>query len=204
LHHGSGYASIDDACVRSGLGAGLACTDVIRYRGVTSIDEEAVIRLAQFLQFHEGKAMIQISDIMTRDVRSVGPDDSLQRAAQAMDELNVGALPVLDGQNLIGMVTDRDITVRGVASDMSAASTPVSEVMSGNVQYCFEDEQIDDVMDKMRDVQIRRVPVMDRNNRLIGMVSLGDLATKTSADAEVKDTLENISSPSEPDRSTMH
>ncbi|HEV7618929.1 MAG TPA: CBS domain-containing protein, partial [Burkholderiaceae bacterium] len=68
----------------------------------------------------------------------------------------------------------------------------------------FEDEQIDDVMDKMRDVQIRRVPVMDRNNRLIGMVSLGDLATKTSADAEVKDTLENISSPSEPDRSTMH
>lgn len=148
--------------------------------------------------------MIQISDIMTRNVRSVRPDDSLQRAAQAMDELNVGALPVLDGQNLIGMVTDRDITVRGVASDMSAASTPVSEVMSGNVQYCFEDEQIDDVMDKMRDVQIRRVPVMDRNNRLIGMVSLGDLATKTSADAEVKDTLEDISSPSEPDRSTMH
>ena len=148
--------------------------------------------------------MNQISEIMTRDVRCVAPSDTLQRAAKAMDELNVGALPVWDGQNLIGMVTDRDITIRGVASGKQVDSTPVSEVMSTDVQCCFEDEQINDVMEKMRDSQIRRIPVMDKQNRLIGMVSLGDLATKTAADEEVQQTLEDISEPSEPNRSSMH
>ncbi|OGB22036.1 MAG: CBS domain-containing protein [Burkholderiales bacterium RIFCSPLOWO2_02_FULL_57_36] len=148
--------------------------------------------------------MNQISEIMTRDVRCVAPSDSLQRAAKTMDELNVGALPVWDGQNLIGMVTDRDITIRGVADGKQADSTPVSEVMSKDVQCCFEDEQIDDVMGKMANSQIRRVPVMDRQNRLVGMVSLGDLATKTASDQEVQQTLENISEPSEPNRSSLH
>ena len=148
--------------------------------------------------------MNQISEIMTRDIRCVAPNDSLQRAAKAMDELNVGALPVWDGQNLIGMVTDRDITIRGVAAGKQADSAPVSEVMSTDVQCCFEDEQIDDVMEKMRDSQIRRIPVMDRQNRLVGMISLGDLATKTASDQEVQQTLENISEPSEPNRSALH
>ena len=148
--------------------------------------------------------MNQISEIMTRDVRCVAPGDTLQRAAKAMDELNVGALPVWDGQNLIGMVTDRDITIRGVASGKQVDSTPVSEVMSTDVQCCFEDDQINDVMEKMRDSQIRRIPVMDKQNRLIGMVSLGDLATKTAADEEVQQTLEDISEPSEPNRSSLH
>jgi CBS domain-containing protein len=149
-------------------------------------------------------AMNQISDIMTRDVRCVAPNDPLQRAAKTMEELDVGALPVWDGQNLVGMVTDRDITIRGVAGGKPVDSTPVSEVMSADVQCCFEDDQIDEVMEKMQGAQIRRVPVMDRQNRLVGMVSLGDLATKAAAEDEVRDTLESISQPSEPNRSSMH
>ena len=148
--------------------------------------------------------MNQISDIMTRDVTCVAPNDSLQRAAQTMAQLDVGALPVWDGRQLIGMVTDRDITVRGVAGGKQVDSTPVSEVMSSEVQCCFEDEQIDAVMEKMRNAQIRRVPVMDRQNRLIGMVSLGDLAMEATNETKVEDTLEDISKPSEPDRSTLH
>lgn len=148
--------------------------------------------------------MNRISEIMTRDVRCVAPDDSLQLAAKAMDELNVGSLPVWDGQNLIGMVTDRDITIRGVATGKQVDSAPVSEVMSTDVQCCFDDEQIGDVMEKMRDSQIRRVPVMDRQNRLVGMVSLGDLATKIDSDQAVERTLENISEPSEPNRGGLH
>lgn len=148
--------------------------------------------------------MNQISDIMTRDVRCVAPSDSLQQAARAMAELDVGSLPVWDGQQLVGMVTDRDITIRGVAHGKQIDSTSVSEVMSKNVQCCYEDDQIDEVLEKMKDAQIRRVPVMGRNNQLVGMVSLGDLATKTRADDEVQETLENISQPSEPNRSALH
>jgi CBS domain-containing protein len=157
-----------------------------------------------FTNFLKENAMNQISDIMTREVRCVAPNDSLQRAAKIMGELDVGSLPVWDGQNLIGMVTDRDITIRGVAQGKQVDSAAVSEVMSTDVQWCFEDDQIDEVMEKMQDAQIRRVPVMDRQNRLIGMVSLGDLATKTRADEEVQDTLESVSQPSEPNRSTLH
>lgn len=148
--------------------------------------------------------MNQISDIMTRDVTCVAPNDSLQRAAQTMNQLNVGALPVWDGRQLIGMVTDRDITIRGVASGRQVDSTSVSEVMSSDVQCCFEDEQIEAVMEKMRGTQIRRVPVMDRQNRLVGMVSLGDLALDAANETKVEDTLEGISQPSQTNRSTLH
>jgi CBS domain-containing protein len=159
--------------------------------------------LGSFYKFLKENAMNQISDIMTRDVRCVAPNDSMQRAAKTMEELDVGALPVWDGQNLIGMVTDRDITIRGVAEG-KAADSRVSEVMSTDVEYCFEDDQIDDVMEKMQGSQIRRVPVMDRQKRLIGMVSLGDLAIRAGAEEEVHDTLESVSQPSEPNRPSMH
>lgn len=144
--------------------------------------------------------MNQVAEIMTRGVRAVAPNESLQAAAKAMDELNVGALPVLDHGQVVGMVTDRDITVRGVADGKSVDTTPVSEVMSAHVECCYEDEPIDEVMEKMRHLQVRRVPVMDRQNQLVGMISLGDLATKSGNPDEVTDTLEDISSPSEPDR----
>lgn len=143
--------------------------------------------------------MQQVADIMTRDVRSVSPHDSIRTAAQAMDELNVGAIPVCDGEKLVGMVTDRDITIRATSIGGSPETTEVATVMSQDVRWCFEDQPVDEVMEKMRDVQIRRLPVIHHETKkLIGIVSLGDLATKHSA--EVDRTLEDISSPSAPDR----
>jgi len=136
---------------------------------------------------------------MTRNVTSVSPQESVRRAAQVMDEINVGALPVCDGKKLVGIVTDRDITVRSVSVGQNPDQTPVSEVMSGDLRWCFEDQSVDEVLQEMGDVQIRRVPVIDRKNHsLIGIVSLGDMATKHSAG--ITHTLERISTPAEPDR----
>lgn len=146
--------------------------------------------------------MQMISQVMTRDVRFVSPQESVQRAAQLMDELNVGALPVCEGERLIGMVTDRDITIRATAAGRSPADAHVDEVMSTDVRWCFEDEPVDDVMRKMADTQIRRVPVVshDDAHRLIGIVALGDLLTK-SGTQQAAQAASQISSPSEPDLS---
>ncbi|GIZ52544.1 CBS domain-containing protein [Noviherbaspirillum aridicola] len=147
--------------------------------------------------------MQRIADIMTRDVRSIAPQETIRRAAEMMDELNVGALPVCDGERLVGMITDRDITVRAVAAGTAPEAGQVGEVMSAQVRWCFEDQPVDEVMAQMSDSQIRRVPVVDQQTHsLVGIVSLGDLATKHSA--QVDRTLEEISSPSEPDRSGLN
>lgn len=151
--------------------------------------------------------MQMVSEVMTRNVQFVSPQESLQRAAQMMDELNVGALPVCDGERLVGMVTDRDITVRATAAGRAPAEAHVEEVMSTDVRWCFEDQPLDDVMQQMADTQIRRVPVVshDDAHRLVGIVSLGDLATKASEGAQKQDvqqTMEKVSSPSEPDLSS--
>jgi CBS domain-containing protein len=144
--------------------------------------------------------MTQVADVMTRGVRTMSPSDSIQFAAQAMDELNVGVVPVCDGERLVGMVTDRDITVRGVAQGCSAASTPLSDVMSKDPLWCFDDEPLEQAMEQMRDAQIRRLPVVDRERHLVGILSLGDVAT-TAGTADVAEALACISEPSEPDRS---
>ena len=143
--------------------------------------------------------MQTIAEIMTRDVMSVSPRESLRRAAQLMDELNVGSLPVCDGDRLVGMITDRDIMVRAISAGQDPAATSVAESMTDKVRYCFEDQEIGEVMEQMADAQIRRVPVVSRDGHaLIGIVSLGDVATRQAAD--VDPILEKISSPSEPDR----
>lgn len=144
--------------------------------------------------------MPRVSDVMTRGVRSMAPSDNLQLAAQAMDELNVGAIPVCQNNRVIGIVTDRDITLRGVAQGRPADSTPLSEVMSQQVETCYEDESLDDVTQKMQDGQIRRLPVLDRNEKLIGILSLGDLAAKGDI-YKAGVALSDISEPAEPDRS---
>lgn len=143
--------------------------------------------------------MRTIADIMTRDVQTISPQETIQRAAQLMDELNVGAIPVLDGDKLVGMITDRDITVRSVAVGQDPRSTKVTDVMSTDVRTCTEDQTIDAVLATMGDVQIRRIPVLDAQSKVIGIVSLGDVATSDAAD--VDQALDDISSPSEPDRS---
>jgi len=149
--------------------------------------------------------MQTVSEVMTRDVRFVAPQESLQRAAQMMDELHVGALPVCDGEQLIGMVTDRDITVRGVATGRAPGEAHVDEVMSKDVRWVFEDQSLDDVMVQMADSQIRRIPVVthDEQHKLVGIVSLGDVATRTPDTAQkqdVEDVVEMVSSPSAPGR----
>lgn len=147
--------------------------------------------------------MQRIAEVMTRDVRSIAPHETVRRAAQMMDELNVGSLPVCDGDKLIGMVTDRDITVRATAAGQGPDEAHVEDVMTDQVRWCFEDQTVDEVMHQMGDTQIRRVPVIDHDTRqLVGIVSLGDLATKHSA--QVDRTLEEISTPSEPDRTQLN
>lgn len=143
--------------------------------------------------------MQTIQEVMTRDVQTISTQDSVQRAAQLMDELNVGAIPVVDDGRLVGMITDRDITVRSVAVGQDPAGTRVNDVMSTDVRTCTADQGVEDVLAQMADVQIRRVPVVDGNGRVIGIVSLGDVVTK--APVEVEQTLDEISTPSEPDRS---
>lgn len=144
--------------------------------------------------------MTQVSEAMTRGVRTISPADTLLLAAQAMDELNVGSLPVCEGDKLMGIVTDRDIVTRGVAQGCMPEQAKVSDVMSQNVQWCFEDQSIEEIVERMGHVQIRRVPVLDRDKHLVGMLSLGDMATK-APDGIAARALGSISEPAEPDRS---
>ena len=143
--------------------------------------------------------MTTIAQVMTRDVEVIRPDETLQRAAQRMDELNVGSLPVCEGRRLVGMITDRDITVRATAAGMAPKETRVSEVMTESTRCCRADQTTEEVMEQMGHSQIRRLPVVGEDGEVVGIVSLGDLATRQSG--HVDDTLREISSPSEPDRS---
>jgi CBS domain-containing protein len=122
--------------------------------------------------------MPNVSEIMSRDVQVIQPQESLRRAAQQMQELEVGALPVCDGDRLLGMLTDRDITVRGVAAGLDPDSACVSDVMSPDIEFCTADQDTEEVMRVMGDRQVRRLPVIDQDKHLIGIVSLGDLATR--------------------------
>jgi len=144
--------------------------------------------------------MTRISEVMTRGAQRMRPDDSVMMAAQAMQQADVGALPVCEGDRLLGIVTDRDIVVRGLASGL-APDAPVRQVMSSDVCTCSEDDDIDQVAQTMEDAQVRRIPVLDQAQHLVGMVSLGDLSTK--GDLRLAgDTLSQVSEPSSPAQST--
>jgi putative phosphoribosyl transferase len=167
-------------------------------------DEEVVQLLQQAQSFAEPSQsekenhMEQISEVMTPDVTVVSPQDSIQQAAQIMRDRNIGALPVCDGQKLVGMVTDRDITIRATAGGQSPGQVRVEEVMTDDIYWCYEDQLVGEVLQQMGDSQIRRIPVVNRQKELVGVVSLGDLATRIKAHTD--DTLEDISKPSEPVR----
>jgi CBS domain-containing protein len=137
--------------------------------------------------------MTTIAEVMTRDVRVVAPDTTLQQAAQVMKDRDIGSLPVCNGKRLIGMVTDRDMAVRGIANGLSPQSTPVRDVMTQDVEYVSDTDSIDDVQRKMGGDQIRRVPVVDAQHDLVGIVSLGDLATNDARGTDK--TLKQISEP---------
>lgn len=145
--------------------------------------------------------MTTVADVMTRDVRTMTPDDSVVEAAKCMDELNVGVIPVCDGDRLVGMVTDRDIVVRGVAQQGELRSMKLADVMSSHVRCARQDDDVDRVLGEMAEAQIRRMPVVDGEQRLVGIVSLGDIAAKNPEDeADVGMSLGDISTPAEPDR----
>lgn len=125
---------------------------------------------------------MKISDIMTRDVETIAPDQSICDAARAMEQADCGAIFVRDNDRLVGVVTDRDITIRAVAQGLSI-DTPVREIMTSDICYCFEDEEIQHVAENMADLHVRRLPVMNRNKRLVGIVSLGNFASGTTSSA---------------------
>ncbi|MCC2688386.1 MAG: putative dehydrogenase protein [Rhizobiaceae bacterium] len=136
---------------------------------------------------------MRVKDCMTNDVRIADPDQTLQEAAQVMARLDAGVMPVGENDRLVGMITDRDIAVRGVAEG-KGPDARVREVMSTDVKYCFDDEEVDDVLHKMGEQQVRRLPVLNRDKRLIGIVSIGDLA-RTGETAETGEALSGISMP---------
>jgi len=138
---------------------------------------------------------MQVKDVMTRGVECVGPDATLQEAARKMKDLDVGPLPICDNDRLAGMVTDRDITVRAVAEGKDPRNTRVRDVMTPGVNYVFEDDDVAHAAQLMKDKQIRRLVVLNHDKRMVGIVSLGDLAVETGDEHLAGQTLEKVSQP---------
>ena len=136
---------------------------------------------------------MRISEAMTRDVHMVQPNQSLIEAARMMADCDCGALPVSDNDRLVGMITDRDIALRCIGAG-KGANTRVREIMSTEVKYCYADQDIDEVAANMADIQVRRLPVVDRDKRLVGILSLGDIATSDETE-QAAEALSGISRP---------
>jgi len=143
---------------------------------------------------------MQVREIMTPDVEVVHPDATLKEAAEKMSRLDIGPLPVCDGERLVGMLTDRDITIRVTAQGCDPNTTKVREAMTSEVVYCFEDQNVQTAAQMMEMRQIRRVPILNRDKRLVGIVSLGDLSVETQNQQLASKTLEGISEPGKPNR----
>jgi CBS domain-containing protein len=136
---------------------------------------------------------MKVSEVMTRDVQTIRPDQRVQEAASFMLSADAGSIPVTDGDRLIGMITDRDIAVRGVAKGYGP-DTPVRELMTNDIICARHDDDVDDVASKMSEAQVRRLPVIDDQERLCGIVSLGDLSRDADEDAAAE-ALEGVSEP---------
>ena len=132
-----------------------------------------------------------VREVMTPDVVIASPEDTLQRAAEMMIDIDAGVLPVGENDRLVGMLTDRDITVRAVAANKQPSECKVREVMSPEIKYVYDDESIEDAARNMSSLQVRRLPVLNREKRLVGIISLGDLALKKRSDAA--DALRGVS-----------
>ena len=119
-----------------------------------------------------------VSAVMTRNVEVVSPDAGLEETAEKMRRLDVGVIPVCDGQRLVGMITDRDITIKIVAARRNPATAKVREAMNEGVVYCFDDQDVQEAAQLMADKQLRRLPILNRDKRLVGIVSIGDVAAQ--------------------------
>lgn len=137
---------------------------------------------------------MKIKDLMTADVSFVAPDTSILEIARKMRDGDIGSTPVIEDERLVGMVTDRDIVVRAIAEGGDIRTKTARDAMSPGILYCFEEDSVESVLDNMGDQQIRRLPVVDTDKRLVGVVSLGDLALSGKRKA-AGEALQEISQP---------
>jgi CBS domain-containing protein len=143
---------------------------------------------------------MQLKQIMTPNPECVSPDDTLLDAARKMRDLDVGPLPVCDNDRIAGMLTDRDITIRATAEGLDPKTTKVRDVMSTDVISCFEDQDEQEAARTMQERQVRRLLVLDRNQKLVGIISLGDLVTQTGDQQKSGEVLQDVSVPATPRR----
>jgi CBS domain-containing protein len=141
---------------------------------------------------------MRVQEIMTRDVNIMDPNTTIRDVARHMRADNIGAYPVGENDRLIGMVTDRDVVVRGLADGRSSGNTTVRDVMSEKVFYCFDDDDVEDAAELMATHQVRRLPVLNHDKRLVGVVALADLGRNSSTAA--KNALEGISEATDKER----
>jgi CBS domain-containing protein len=150
-------------------------------------------RAQRYMKMNRGGQPMKIGNVMSRDVQLIKPDDTIRSAAALMKKIDAGLLPVTENDKLVGMITDRDIAIRGVAEG-KGPDAKVRDAMSPEVKYCFEDEDVTHVAENMAELQVRRLPVMNRDKRLVGIVSLADLAIEGSLPKTAK-ALHGISQP---------
>jgi len=124
--------------------------------------------------------MAQIKDVMSTNFKWMAPDSPVAQVAQQMSDLDCGFMPLAENDKMIGMITDRDITIRGVAQNKDLQQTQARELMTAKTYYCFEDQDVEEVCNNMGEIQVRRLPVVNRDKRLVGIVSMGDLAQSAS------------------------
>lgn len=142
---------------------------------------------------------MKLSDIMTRNVNVVHPDATIREAAEKMKAHDIGVLPVCDGEKIKGMITDRDIVIRAVGMGKDTRKAPVREAMTRDVAYCFEDEEVADAARVMKEKQIRRLLVLDRDKKLVGLISLGDLSRQGDDERLSGEVVRSVSEPSDAD-----
>ena len=156
------------------------------------INQRSLIWIKAKLEDGGKMRAMNVGDIMTRKPSVVSPEDAVERAASLMARVNAGILPVLSGTRMVGVVTDRDIVVRAVATGKPAATCRVDDVMTEDVHYCLADDAAVDVARRMGEVGVRRMPVLDRNNALVGVVSLDDIAAHVQWEHAVADALRKL------------
>jgi CBS domain-containing protein len=142
---------------------------------------------------------MKISEMMTKNPKVIPTNATVRDAAKLMKDIDTGAIPVIDHDQVVGMITDRDIVLRSTAEGHNPNESKISDVMTNEFYFCYEDQDVKDAAKLMQDKQVRRLPIIDRNKHLVGIVSLGDLSVDVNNDKLSGKTLEDISKPAKPD-----
>jgi len=141
---------------------------------------------------------MNVAEVMTRNPEVIRPDTIIKQAAETMKKLDVGLLPVCDGERLVGMLSDRDITIRGTAAGLDPAKTRAEQIMTREVAYCLDDKEIKEAVRIMEEKQIRRLPIVNHEKKLVGVVSLGDIAVRTGNQRLAGKVVREVSEPAQP------